>query len=32
MPKKKKVLVMEFVIQVYSDGGILWDGFDKFMM
>jgi hypothetical protein len=23
--QKKKILIMEFVIQVYTDGGILWD-------
>ncbi|MCX5786028.1 MAG: hypothetical protein NTX59_10095 [Elusimicrobia bacterium] len=31
MPKKKKVLIMEFTIQVYSDGEIFWDAFDKFL-
>ena len=28
---KKKVLITEFAIQVYSDGDIAWDGADKFM-
>jgi hypothetical protein len=29
--QKKKILIREFVIQVYTDGGILWDGFDEFL-
>jgi hypothetical protein len=31
MSKKRKILITEFVIQVYSDGAIVWDGFEKFL-
>ncbi|MFA6253482.1 MAG: hypothetical protein WC687_04425 [Patescibacteria group bacterium] len=30
--KKRKVLITEFAIQVYSDGVVVWDGFDKFLL
>jgi len=30
--KKKKILIREFVIQVYTDGGIFWDGFEEFLL
>ncbi|KKW20988.1 MAG: hypothetical protein UY62_C0036G0010 [Parcubacteria group bacterium GW2011_GWF2_50_9] len=32
MPKKKKTLIREFVILVYTDGEISMDGFDKFLL
>jgi len=32
MPKKKKILIREFVILVYTDGGIFMDGFDEFLL
>ena len=32
MPKKKKVLITEFVVQIYSDGCIAFDGFDQFLL
>ena len=32
MPKKRKILITEFAIQVYSDGEINFDGFDEFLL
>ncbi|MBI4657133.1 MAG: hypothetical protein HY746_10385 [Elusimicrobia bacterium] len=31
MPKKKKILITEFFIQLYSDGTLIYDGFDHFL-
>jgi len=32
MPKrKKKLLITEFVVQIYSDGVIAFNGFDEFL-
>jgi hypothetical protein len=32
MSKKRRIMLMEFVICVYSDGTIRWDGFDEFLL
>ena len=32
MLKKKKILIREFVILVYTNGEIFMDGFDKFLL
>ncbi|HOX24016.1 MAG TPA: hypothetical protein PLL10_11160, partial [Elusimicrobiales bacterium] len=29
MPKKKKILIREFVVRVYTSGEIFMDGFDE---
>jgi len=31
MPKKRKIVITEFSIQIHSDGEIVWGGFDKFL-
>ncbi|HAH32221.1 MAG TPA: hypothetical protein DCL44_07910 [Elusimicrobia bacterium] len=31
MPKKKKVLITEFTVLIYSDGSIAFNGFDEFL-
>jgi len=30
-PRAKKILITEIPIQIYSDGTISWNGFDKFL-
>lgn len=32
MSKKKKILIREFVILVYTSGEIFMDGFDEFLL
>jgi hypothetical protein len=31
MAKKKKIVVTEFLIELYSDGTLNYDGFDNFL-
>lgn len=31
MPKKKKMLIREFVVEIYTDGTIRWNGLERFL-
>ena len=30
--KKRPVIISEFIIQVFTDGKIMWDGFDGYLL